>query len=238
MCTRPRPSHAPTRPRVGRYKVPRIAFVNKLDRQGANPFEVTRDLRTKLRLNAVMAQVRASRLAGVPTTRPAAHSSGRAGGPAERRTLSVGGGVGGTRRGDCGRRNDVTRGHAVRGVGAQPFDVFAECAGIRTWGGGGGVVAGLGAAGGGGGGGGGGRAPPPPPPPPPARGHRCITHPPPLPPAAPAPRPLPLPWADPPPATPTCARSAHRCQRVPALPAAPAWPACRRPSRAPRAAAA
>jgi elongation factor G len=40
-----------------RYGVPRVAFVNKLDRQGANPFKVTDQLREKLRLNAVMAQI-------------------------------------------------------------------------------------------------------------------------------------------------------------------------------------
>lgn len=40
-----------------RYKVPRIAFVNKLDRSGANPFKVCDALREKLRLNAVMAQI-------------------------------------------------------------------------------------------------------------------------------------------------------------------------------------
>ena len=40
-----------------RYGVPRVAFVNKLDRQGANPFKVTEQLREKLRLNAVMAQI-------------------------------------------------------------------------------------------------------------------------------------------------------------------------------------
>ncbi|CAN5824288.1 elongation factor G [soil metagenome] len=40
-----------------RYKVPRIAFVNKLDRTGANPFRVKEQLREKLKLNPVMIQV-------------------------------------------------------------------------------------------------------------------------------------------------------------------------------------
>ncbi len=40
-----------------RYSVPRLAFVNKLDRQGANPFRVKEALVDKLRLNAVMAQI-------------------------------------------------------------------------------------------------------------------------------------------------------------------------------------
>lgn len=40
-----------------RYSVPRLAFVNKLDRQGANPFRVKDGLVDKLRLNAVMAQI-------------------------------------------------------------------------------------------------------------------------------------------------------------------------------------
>src|ERR1700681_4944520 len=37
-----------------RYKVPRIAFINKMDRAGANPFRVTQQLREKLNHNAVM----------------------------------------------------------------------------------------------------------------------------------------------------------------------------------------
>ena len=40
-----------------RYNVPRIAFVNKCDRQGANPVRVTAQLREKLGLNAVMLQL-------------------------------------------------------------------------------------------------------------------------------------------------------------------------------------
>ena len=40
-----------------RYKVPRIAFVNKCDRTGANPFKVASQLREKLGLNAVMVQI-------------------------------------------------------------------------------------------------------------------------------------------------------------------------------------
>ncbi len=39
-----------------RYKVPRIAFVNKCDRMGADPEKVTRQLRDKLNQNAVMMQ--------------------------------------------------------------------------------------------------------------------------------------------------------------------------------------
>lgn len=40
-----------------RYGVPRLAFVNKLDRQGANPFRVADALVDKLKLNAVMYQI-------------------------------------------------------------------------------------------------------------------------------------------------------------------------------------
>ena len=40
-----------------RYKVPRIAFINKLDRTGANPFRVTKQLREVLQHNAVMIQI-------------------------------------------------------------------------------------------------------------------------------------------------------------------------------------
>jgi elongation factor G len=40
-----------------RYKVPRIAFINKLDRTGANPFRVRDQLRDKLKLHPVMIQM-------------------------------------------------------------------------------------------------------------------------------------------------------------------------------------
>jgi elongation factor G len=40
-----------------RYKVPRLAFINKLDRSGANPFKVVDQLREKLKLNAVPLQL-------------------------------------------------------------------------------------------------------------------------------------------------------------------------------------
>jgi elongation factor G len=40
-----------------RYKVPRIVFINKCDRTGANPYRVTRQVRDKLDLNAVLLQI-------------------------------------------------------------------------------------------------------------------------------------------------------------------------------------
>ncbi len=40
-----------------RYNVPRLAFVNKCDRTGADPFKVCDQLRHKLRLNSVMFQI-------------------------------------------------------------------------------------------------------------------------------------------------------------------------------------
>lgn len=39
-------------------QVPRLVFVNKLDRVGANPFRVIQQAREKLRLNAAAVQVR------------------------------------------------------------------------------------------------------------------------------------------------------------------------------------
>lgn len=44
-------------------QVPRLVFVNKLDRVGANPFRVIQQARDKLRLNAAAVQVR-GRVAG------------------------------------------------------------------------------------------------------------------------------------------------------------------------------
>ncbi|MEE2644185.1 MAG: elongation factor G [Myxococcota bacterium] len=40
-----------------RYDVPRVAFVNKCDRSGANPFKVCEQLREKLKHNSVMIQI-------------------------------------------------------------------------------------------------------------------------------------------------------------------------------------
>lgn len=40
-----------------RYKVPRLCFINKLDRMGADPYNVVKQLRDKLFLNAALVQV-------------------------------------------------------------------------------------------------------------------------------------------------------------------------------------
>lgn len=40
-----------------RYNVPRLAFVNKMDRAGSNPFRVVSQLRGKLKMNAAAVQV-------------------------------------------------------------------------------------------------------------------------------------------------------------------------------------
>ena len=40
-----------------RYNVPRIAFINKLDREGSDPFTVIEQLRSKLKLNAAATQL-------------------------------------------------------------------------------------------------------------------------------------------------------------------------------------
>ncbi|MEW6490496.1 MAG: elongation factor G [Thermodesulfobacteriota bacterium] len=42
---------------MNRYKVPRIAFINKCDRTGANPERVLQQLREKLKLNAVFLEI-------------------------------------------------------------------------------------------------------------------------------------------------------------------------------------
>ncbi|MCF0237945.1 MAG: elongation factor G [Sphaerochaetaceae bacterium] len=42
---------------MNRYKVPRIAFINKCDRVGANPKRVVEQMREKLNLNAVMVEL-------------------------------------------------------------------------------------------------------------------------------------------------------------------------------------
>lgn len=42
---------------MSRYKVPRVVFINKCDRTGANPERVTNQVREKLGLNAVMMQI-------------------------------------------------------------------------------------------------------------------------------------------------------------------------------------
>ena len=40
-----------------RYNVPRISFINKMDRPGANPWRVIDQIRTKLRMPAAAVQV-------------------------------------------------------------------------------------------------------------------------------------------------------------------------------------
>ena len=40
-----------------RYHVPRVCFINKMDRAGSNPFRIITDIRKKLRLNAAAVQI-------------------------------------------------------------------------------------------------------------------------------------------------------------------------------------
>jgi len=47
-----------------RYRVPRVAFINKMDRVGADPYGVTEQLREKLGCDAVMMQIPIGREAG------------------------------------------------------------------------------------------------------------------------------------------------------------------------------
>src|SRR5512136_1031532 len=42
---------------MNRYKVPRLAFINKCDRSGANPYRVVDQLRQRLNHNAVLMQI-------------------------------------------------------------------------------------------------------------------------------------------------------------------------------------
>ena len=42
---------------MNRYKVPRLAFINKCDRSGADPFKVVRQMKERLNLNAVLMQL-------------------------------------------------------------------------------------------------------------------------------------------------------------------------------------
>lgn len=43
-----------------RYSVPRVAFINKLDRAGANPRRVIADMRNQLKVSALQAGIRAA----------------------------------------------------------------------------------------------------------------------------------------------------------------------------------
>ena len=40
-----------------RYNVPRLTFINKLDRSGANPWKAISQIREKLRINATAIQI-------------------------------------------------------------------------------------------------------------------------------------------------------------------------------------
>ena len=42
---------------MNRYHVPRLAFINKMDRAGADPFRVVRDLKEKLGDDAILMQL-------------------------------------------------------------------------------------------------------------------------------------------------------------------------------------
>ena len=54
-----------------RYAVPRLVFVNKLDRDGANPWRVITQAREKLRLNAAAVQARSHTRLHMPACLPA-----------------------------------------------------------------------------------------------------------------------------------------------------------------------
>lgn len=51
MCRRRRVDR-----QMKRYRVPRLAFINKMDRFGANPFKVIQALRDQLQLNPALLQ--------------------------------------------------------------------------------------------------------------------------------------------------------------------------------------
>ena len=65
-----------------RYNVPRLAFVNKMDRAGANPFRVAEQLRRSCSHNAVMIQIpigargQASRASSISSTMKAFYFDG------------------------------------------------------------------------------------------------------------------------------------------------------------------